>query len=156
VSTVLPENLVAMSNKSLHLSCFVALLMIAGTSGCSLLPGGKVVESATVVYTVGNKKHTAAAQIPVPASTVFSALVKLINESTDVVVVNRNDEAYLLEVTSEGRSFTGQTSSLDATHSLLYVWVDAGNSGQSGEQLAITVVELVCDALGVKYELVHY
>ena len=125
-------------------------------SGCSLLPGGQVVESATVVYTAGAKKHTAAAQIPVDAATVFSTLIRIVEERSTAVVDNRNDDAFLIEVTSEGRNFTGQASSLDATHSLLYVWVDAGDSGESGEQLAISVVEIVCDALGVEYELVNY
>ena len=65
-------------------------------------------------------------------------------------------KAFLIEVSRGSRSLTGQATPLGANRSLLYVWVDAGNSGLTGEELATTVVEVVCDNLGVDYELVSY
>ena len=134
----------------------VLFLVIGLPSGCSWLAGGSVVESATVVYTKGSKKHTAAVQIPVPAADVFAAMVCILKDKPGVSVDNRNDKAFLVEVSKGSESLTGQVTSLGADHSLLYVWADAGESGLTGEDLAISVVERVCDELGVEYELVNY
>ena len=132
------------------------LLSFALLSACSLLPGGSVVESATVVYTAGSKKHTAAVQIPIEASKVFVTIVRLLEQKPDYVIENRNDEAFLIEVAKGAKSMTGQVTSLGPNRSLLYVWADAGESGLTGEELATSVVEVVCDELGVEYELVNY
>ena len=124
--------------------------------GCSALPGGQVVESALVVHTSGAKKHTTAVQIPLAAEKVFATIVRLIEERPDNIIENRNDKAFLVEIEENGRSMTGQVTRLGPDRSLLYVWVDAGNTGLSGQELATDVVEVVCDELGVKYELVNY
>ena len=133
-----------------------ALLFVANLSACAWLAGGSVVESALVVHTAGSKKHTAAAQIPVPAAEVFAAVIRLVEEKPDLLIENRNDKAFLIEVTAGSQSMTGQVTSLGTDRSLLYVWADAGESGRTGEALATSVVELVCDELGVEHELVHY
>ena len=145
-----------MNNKIRQLVVLYIFIVSALLSGCSTLPAGQVVESATVVYTAGSKKHTAAVQVPVAASEVFATFVRWIEDRPDVIVDNRNDNAYLLEVSRGSRSLTGQVTGLGANHSLLYVWADAGESGLTGEELAISIVERVCDELGVKYELVNY
>jgi hypothetical protein len=133
-----------------------ALFVLANLSACAWLAGGSVVESALVVHTAGSKKHTAAAQIPVPAPEVFAAVIQLVEDKPDLIVESRNDKAFLIEVTAGSQSLTGQVTSLGADRSLLYVWADAGESGVTGEVLATSVVGSVCDELGVKYELVHY
>jgi len=125
-------------------------------AGCSLLPGGQAYDSATVVYSAGSKQHTAAVQVPVAAADVYASFVRLLNEQHDLDFENRNDKAMLIEVAQGSRSLTGQVTPIGVNRSLLYVWADAGESGETGEQLAISVVELVCDELGVKYELVNY
>jgi hypothetical protein len=38
----------------------------------------------------------------------------------------------------------------------LYIWADAGSSGRTGREMAISGVEFICDELGVDYELVQY
>lgn len=139
-----------------RLARITAALIIPILHGCASLPGGQVVESAIVVYTAGSKNHTAAAQIPVAAADVFASLVNAIKDKPDIVIENLNDEAFLIEVARGSRSLTGQATPLGANRSLLYVWVDAGDSGLTGEELAISVVEIVCDDLGVNYELVKY
>jgi hypothetical protein len=145
-----------MNNRIRQLILLTVLSVLVAIAGCAFLPGGKVVESATVVYTAGSKKHTAAVQVPVAASEVFATIVRLIEDKPDVVIENRNDNAFLIEVTDGGNSFTGQVTKLETDRSLLYVWVDAGNSGLTGRELATDVVELVCNELGVEYELVNY
>jgi hypothetical protein len=88
---------------------------------------------------------------------VFDALVRLIKKRSDVEVVDRNDKAMLIEVAQENeRRITGQVTKLAAGNSLLYVWADAGSSGQSGREMAISAIELICAELGVDYEMVDY
>ena len=126
-------------------------------TGCAPLPGSSVMNAATVVYTAGARQHTAAVELPVTPPVVFEALVRLIKERTDVEVVDLNDKAMLIEVAQENeRRITGQVTKLGAGNSLLYVWADAGSSGQSGREMAISAIELICEELGVDYELVNY
>ena len=126
-------------------------------TGCAPLPGSTVTNAATVVYTAGARQHTAAVELPVAPPVVFEALVRLIKERTDVEVVDRNDKAMLIEVAQENeRRITGQVTKLGAGNSLLYVWADAGSSGQSVREMAISAIELICEELGVEYELVTY
>jgi hypothetical protein len=139
-----------------QLFVLLALFVFASLSACAWLAGGSVVESALVVHTAGSKKHTAAAQIPVAARDVFAAVVHMVEDKPDLIIESRNDKAFLIEVTKGSQSLTGQVTSLGAGKSLLYVWADAGESGLTGEALATSVVQLVCDELGVEHELVHY
>jgi hypothetical protein len=92
----------------------------------------------------------------VPAPEVFAALIRVVTENPDVQVVSRKDGAFLIEVTRDDKRLTGQVTGLGADRSLLYVWADAGASGLTGRELAITVVETICDELDVAYELVSY
>jgi len=145
-----------MTNRLWQLLVISTFLTVSTLSGCIFLPGGTVVESALVVHTAGSKKHTAAVQVPVAASEVFATIVRLLEENPDWLIENRNDEAFLIEFAKGSRSLTGQVTDLGVGRSLLYVWADAGESGATGEELATSMVEIVCDELGVEHELVHY
>ena len=145
-----------MKHRLRQLFVLPTLFVFASLSACAWLAGGNVVESALVVHTAGSKKHTAAAQIPAPAPEVFAAVIRLVEEKPDLLIESRNDKAFLIEVLADSQSLTGQVTSLGANRSLLYVWADAGESGMTGEELATSVVQLVCDELGVEHELVHY
>jgi hypothetical protein len=145
-----------MTNRLWQLLVISTILSVSTLSGCIFLPGGTVVDSALVVHTAGSKKHTAAVQVPVAASEVFATIVRLIEDKPEWQIENRNDKAFLIEVIKGSRSLTGQVTDLGAGRSLLYVWADAGESGVTGEEMTTSVVEIVCDELGVKYELVNY
>lgn len=142
-----------MSKLRIMLALFATIWLFAG---CSWLASGPVTESATVVYSAGSRKHTAAVQVSVPAQEVYATFVRLLKEEHDLDFENRNDKAMLIEVAQGSRSLTGQVTELGGNRSLLYVWADAGESGMTGQQLAISVVEIVCDELGVEYDLVQY
>ena len=145
-----------MTNRFWQLLVIPTVLTVSTLSGCIFLPGGTVVESALVVHTAGSKKHTAAVQVPVAASEVFATIVRLLEENPDWMIESRNDKAFLIEFAKGSRSLTGQVSDLGAGRSLLYVWADAGESGVTGEELATSMVEIVCDDLGVEHERVSY
>jgi hypothetical protein len=139
-----------------QLFVLAVFLTVGGLGGCSMLAGGQVVESALVVHTSGSKKHTAAVQVPLPAPEVYATIVRLVEDNPDLIIESRNDKAFLIEIEDSGRSMAGQVTKLGPDRSLLYVWVDAGNTGLTGKELATDIVEIVCDELGVKYELVNY
>jgi hypothetical protein len=145
-----------MTSRFWQLLVISTFLTVSTLSGCIFLPGGTVVESALVVHTAGSKKHTAAVQVPVAASEVFATIVRLVEDKPDLLIESRNDKAFLIEVAQGSRTLTGQVTDLGADRSLLYVWADAGESGVTGEELATSIVEIVCDELGVEYELVNY
>jgi len=119
-----------------------ALVVVTLLSGCIFLPGGSVVESATVVYTAGARQHTAAVEIPIEAREVFDA-----KDNPDVEVIERNDNGMLIEVAQSSKRITGQVTKLGSGNSLLYVWADSGTSGRTGRDLAISAVEIICDEL---------
>jgi len=133
-----------------------AFLLCIFLSACSALPGGTVVDEATVVYTAGSSRYTAAVKIHRAAPEVYAALIDVVTEEPDVEIVNRKNNALLVEVTQKDRELTGQVTTLGKSDSLLYIWADTGASGQTGQELALIVVGLVCDKLGVTYELVSY
>ena len=145
-----------MTNRLWQLLVISTFLTVSTLSGCIFLPGGTVVESALVVHTAGSKKHTAAVQVPVAASEVFATIVRLLEENPEWLIENRNDKAFLIEFAKGSRNLTGQVTDLGAGRSLLYVWADAGESGVTGEELATSMVEIVCDDLGVEHERVSY
>jgi uncharacterized protein YndB with AHSA1/START domain len=126
-------------------------------AGCAPLPGSSVTNAATIVYTAGASQYTVAVELPVQPQTVFEAMVRLVNERPNVEIVDRNDKAFLVKV-ADGpeRQLTGQVTKLGSGNSLLYIWADANASGQTGQELAISTVELICNELGVDYELVTY
>ena len=134
---------------------FVTTIILA-LGGCTALPGGKVVESATIVYTAGSSQYTAAVEVAVLAPDVYATLIRVITENPNVEVVSRKDKALLVEVARDSKRLTAQVTRLGESNSLLYVWADAGASGQTGQELAISVVERVCTELGVSFELVSY
>lgn len=136
-----------------------AILLVSAilTSACTALPGGTVTDAATIVYTSGASQYTAAVELQVSDDDVFEAMVQIIKEHPDIEVVKRNDAAHMIEVAQgKERRITGQVTSLGSGSSLLYIWADAGSSGRTGREMAISAVERVCDELGVGYELVQY
>jgi len=145
-----------MHRRNWQVIVFGLFLALSTLSACTALPGGNVVESALVVHTAGSKKHTAAVQVPVTASEVFATIIRIIEGNQEWMIENRNDKAFLIEIVEGSQSLTAQVSRLGPERSLMYVWADAGASGRTGQELALTAVAQVCDELGVQYELVSY
>ena len=125
-------------------------------AGCTALPARQAVDAALVVHTEGSSQHMIAARVPADASRVFNSFVHIVEEKPDVEVVNRKDNAMLLEITQDGTKITAQATQLGVGESLLYIWAEAGDSGLSGRELATAVVETICEELGVEFERVDY
>lgn len=144
--------------RAVPILCSILLVpALASLGGCFLLPGGSVVDAALVTHTAGSSQHTASVKVPAQPAAVYAAMIRVITaEDGGVEIINRNDEAYLVEIENDGASLTGQVTKLDARQSLLYIWADAGASDKTGRSLAISSIERVCDELGVDYEEVTY
>ena len=134
----------------------VVFLSALFVSACSPMPGSSVTNAATVVYAAGASQYTAAVELQVPAAEVFDALVITIKKHPEIEIIKRNDKARLIEVSQQERRITGQVSSLGSGNSLLYIWADAGSTGEAGREIAMAAVDLICSELGVDYEIVTY
>ena len=123
-------------------------------AGCSALPGGSVYDAASVVYTEGASQHTVAVELPAAPAAVFDSMARVIEQLSDVEVVNRDEKTFVLEISIDEKRLTGQATDLGNGKTLLFVWADTGMTGQAGEELALIAVEKICDELDVSYELV--
>ena len=135
----------------------LVLLIAVSLGGCSLLPGGTVVDSALVVHTAGSARSTVSARVPVPAAQVYAAFADILDDNPEIEVVSRKDSAMLIEVVGEDfGEITAQVTSLGSQESLLYVWADTTGTNRTGAEVAGLAVEAVCDELGVDFERVDY
>jgi hypothetical protein len=123
-------------------------------AGCFGTPGSSVYNATTVVYTEGSRQHTAAVELPIAPREVFASMSRIIEERPGIEILARDEEAHLIEVLSDEKQLTGQATDLGNGETLLFIWADAGNSGETGEDLALSAVKLICDDLNVDYRLV--
>ena len=133
---------------------FCVLASVGVLAGCGAMPGGSVYEAATVVYTKGASQHTVAVELPVAPVAVFSSMSRIIEQLTGVEVVNRNELTFELEIIVDEKRLIGQATDLGNGDTLLFIWADAGMTGQTGEELALITVERICDELDVTCQLV--
>ncbi len=106
--------------------------------------------AAMVVYTKGARQHTATVQIARPPAEVYAAMLRILSRSPDLKIINNDEKHYLLEVTKEGKNLTGQATQLDSHSTLFFIWADAGDSGQTGQSLALDAMRQVCTELKVQ------
>jgi hypothetical protein len=141
-------------------SChFSTAVFVAGfaVAGCAPLPGSSVTNATSTVYAASSRQHTAAVELAVAPSSVFEALVRVLSERPDAEVIRQTDNTMLIEVEQDQkRRITGQVTKLGSLRSLLYIWADAGSSGQPGRELAMSQIELISEELGVEYKLVNH
>jgi len=125
-------------------------------AGCNALPARQATDAALVVHTSGSSQDMIAARVPTDAATVFDSFVRIIEKGPDIEVINRKNDAMLVEIVKDGLRITAQATQLGAGESLLYIWADAGDSGRTGSELATGAVESICEELGVPCERVDY
>jgi hypothetical protein len=125
-------------------------------SGCFGTPGTTVTSAAGAVYTAGAQRDTVSARLPKSPAQVYSGINKLIAEEPGAEVTHRNDRTYMVEVSWSGRSMAVQAQDLGPSETLLFMWVDGGDTGLTGEEVATSVLRALCDNLGVEYKLVEY
>ena len=68
-------------------------------------------------------------------------------------VVNKVQSRFLLEVADGTRRLTGQATDIGGGKTLLFMWADAGGSGQTGRALALDAVKEICTELAVQCQV---
>ena len=135
------------------LSCgLLGLATIALTPGCTPLALQPATSSGLVVYSKGASQHTASVRLVLPPGEVYRGMLGMIERRPELTVVNRNDARYLLEVVEGEQRLTGQATDLGRGETLLFIWVDTGDSGQTGRGLMEEVITVVCKELAVECE----
>ncbi len=87
------------------------------------------------------------------AAKVYTAMLRVVDQKKDVEIVSQDNDAYLIEAKRGELHVTAKASEFDSGITQLMVTSDAGESDQADEDLALNVVQLICDELGVKYRL---
>jgi len=118
--------------------------------GCAYGPMQAPTSAGLVVYTKGARQHTATVQLAVPAAEVYAAMLRITAQRPDLKILNKEDKRYLLELTDGERSVAGQATELDANSSLLFIWSDAGESGQTGQNISLKAIRDICAELKVQ------
>jgi len=132
----------------------ITWLLVSLLAGCYATSGTSVYDATTVVYTTGARQDTVAVELPIAPREVFSSMSRIIDSRSGLEVLARDEEAYMIEVLSGPKRLTGQATDLGNGETLLFIWADAGDSGQSGEELALSAVRQICDDLDVPYKIV--
>jgi hypothetical protein len=130
-------------------SLISALVML----GCAYGPMQVPTSAGMVVYTKGARQHTATVQLAVPAAEVYAAMLRITAQRPNLKILNKEDKRYLLELTDGERSVAAQATELDANSSLLFIWSDAGESGQTGQSISLKAMRDICAELKVHCEM---
>lgn len=131
-------------------SGLLGLAAIALTPGCTPVALQPVTSTGLVIYTKGASQHTARVQLALPPNDVYSGMLAIVGRMPELTVVNQDDRKFFLEVVNGKWRLSGQATDLGRGETLLFVWADAGSSGQSGRELALDAVKLLCTELGVE------
>jgi hypothetical protein len=81
-------------------------------------------------------------------------MLRAVGELPEVTVVNQDNARYFLEVVEGETRLSSQATDLGGGSTLLFVWADAGDSGQTGRDLALDAVRVICEELDIEYKLV--
>jgi hypothetical protein len=111
---------------------------------------------AAVLYAEGARQDTAMLEISMPAQAVYESLLRVVAQRSDLELVNKNEDRLLIEVARGEMNLAAQATTLSDGRTLLFLWTDAGNSGQSGQDLARTAIEQICTELAVECEVREY
>ncbi len=120
---------------------------------CTYGPMRAPTSAGLVVYTKGAQQHTATVEIERPPAEVYAAMQRTIAKRSDLMVINKDEKRYLLEVTKGEKRLTGQATKLDTNSTLLFIWADAGASGQTGQNLALTAMRALCAELQIECKM---
>lgn len=130
----------------------LAVLAAWVLTACTPVAMQPVTSSGLVVYSKGARQQTASLRLAMPPAEVYRGMLGMVERRPQLTVINSNDKRYLLEVTDGGRRLTGQATDLGRGETLLFIWADAGDSGQTGRDLIEDAITLVCTELRVECE----
>jgi hypothetical protein len=102
-----------------------------------------------------NRKHsTTTVQLRVDAKEVYTTLVRILEETPEVGIDERDDENYTVKATKGKRHLTGKVEQRYAGMSHVRIKIDAPDAKKSEEDLSLKAVKVLCEELGVEYTVV--
>ena len=141
--------------KIMSIRRFLGSMIVAvalSVTGCVLLA-----VPVAIKYYQSTREYVATAEVGVDAETVYRTAVKEAEaRSPTVKIVKRDDSGRLLEITdgSQTASFKAVPLASDRTEIVVVADVPKSAGGKKGEQeLALRIISIVADSLGVKYEV---
>lgn len=112
--------------------------------------------TGAVIYVAGTLQYTATVELKAPPDKVYAAMLRILERRTDIKVDKRDDAKLKLEISKGKNQATAAVAKLaDANSSELTVTARENETDMSHKDLALKVVQQVCDELGVKYEVVE-
>jgi hypothetical protein len=127
----------------------ISALLLWGLQGCATMLQ-PVASTGLIVHARGASQHTATVQLALPPGEVFAGMLRVAARHPEFRVVNKVQSRFLLEVKDGTRRLTGQATDLGGGKTLLFMWTDAGGSGQTGRELALDAVKEICTELAVQ------
>jgi hypothetical protein len=136
--------------------CSPLLLAVGGVfmlQSCTVGPMRAPTQTGMVLYAQGARQHTATVQLQLPPAEVYAAMKRVLQNRPDLKLINSNERRHLIEVMQGDKSVTAQATALDGNLTLLFVWTDAGESGDTGRDVALRAVNELCRELAVQCQM---
>jgi len=122
---------------------------------CLGTPGTTVTNAGEVVYLAGAKQDTVSVTLAAPPAAVFDSMIRLIVSAEMAEVIQRDDASRMVEVSLDGRSLNVQATEHSDGETLLFVWADAGDTGLTGNEVAMSTIRAISEDVKADYNLVE-
>ncbi len=110
---------------------------------------------ATIAVIRNDSGHTATVEVDRTPAEVYSAMLRIVDRTPDITIKKRDDDKRRLKVSRGKNNADAKVKLHDDGRTLLTVTADAGEKDKKDEDLALEIVEKICDELGVKYKIVE-
>ena len=137
------------------ISVSAILVFAVSLNACLGTPGTTVTNAGEVVYSAGAKKDTVTVIVAASPGVVFDSLIHEIMKSETVEVIERSDASRMVEVALDGRNLRAEATEYGEGETLLFLWADAGDTGLTGNEVAMSTINTISQDLNVSYELVE-
>jgi hypothetical protein len=128
--------------------CF-GLLMVGVMQGCIA-----TATVATIIALSGAGGHEATVELDVEPDEVYAAMIRILQRRPDITVQKEDEKKRLVEASKDKNKMTARVRIASNAMSELTVTAKAGEKTRTDEELALVVVETICDELGVKWKVV--
>ena len=110
---------------------------------------------ATIGYIKSQSEHTAMVLLDVSPNKVYSAMKRVAAATEDLKIKKEDPEKYTMEVQRDKRTAKATAKRLESGKTEFKVTASSKEEELSHENLALRVVERVCNELGVHYQVIE-
>ena len=124
--------------------------ILVGLSGCIT-----AATIATIAYIKSQSEHTAVVLLDVSPDEVYGAMERVAAATEDLEIKKQDPEKHTMEVRRGKRTAKATAKRLESGKTEFKVTASSKEEELSHEDLALRVVERVCNELGVHYQVVE-